>query len=132
MRRTSILAARAFKRRLIPNGQGALTQTNQRSAVAPSSPPPSAVSSVGTPGGGGFMGAIAEGFAFGVGSSIARSMVGSLWPGGGGGDSAPSSSTPPPPTDNNGGFSHNYDDADQNKQGGGGGGGDGDDDDDLF
>ena len=129
MRRTSILAARAFKRRLV-DGRSALAPTTQstRSAVTPPPQNQSSVGPTGTPAAGGFMGAIAEGFAFGVGSSIARSMVGSLWPsGGGGGDST--SATPPAPPPDNSGFSHNYD-ADQNKGSGGGDGGD--DDDDLF
>ena len=49
------------------------------------------------PGGGGFMGAIAEGVAFGVGSSIARSMVGNLLGSAGGAAPPPPPAAAPPP-----------------------------------
>jgi hypothetical protein len=61
------------------------------SVPAASAPPPAAPAPAPAPGGGGMMsglgGVMAEGFAFGVGSSIARNVVGSFFNSGHGGDS---------------------------------------------
>ncbi len=124
---SSILLARTFKRRLLPTtasvpATSAPTGTSSGSALAPGAAPASSVGAPVAAGGGGLMGMIAEGFAFGVGSSIARNVVGSLWPGGGGGEGAAPPAPPPPPADGSG-FSHNYED----ERGGEGDGG-GDDD----
>jgi hypothetical protein len=127
---SSKLLARTFKRRLLPaNGSDAALAAKDTSAgtsaLAPGAAPASSVGAPAASGGGGFMGMIAEGFAFGVGSSIARNVVGSLWPGGGGGVGVAPAAPPPPPPADGSGFSHNYEDER-------GGDDDGGDDDDGF
>ncbi len=135
---------RTFKRRLAPTTAPAV-----RSADAP--PPAAAGAAPGSvglpadalppaPGGGGLMGVVAEGFAFGVGSAIARSVVGSAMDGlgglfgggdsgGGGVDASPPPPPLPPPADS---FEKSwFDDDDKgsgggDSGGGGGGGGGGD------
>jgi hypothetical protein len=72
------------------------------------------------------MGMIAEGFAFGVGSSIARSVVGSVFDSfGGGGGSSEGAPPPPPAAPPSDSFTHDYNR--NSGEDGSGEGGDGDD-----
>ncbi len=70
------------------------------------------------------MGAVAEGFSFGIGSAIARNLVNSMWPGGGSEPPLPPPPAPPPADT----FEHSYNDDSHNS----GSGDSGDDGDDLF
>lgn len=83
-------------------------------AQPPAPPPPPAAG-----GGGGFLSTVAEGFSFGIGTALARSLVdsvmGSMGGGGGGNDSgggADAAAPPPPPPERS------------SEEGGGGGWGD--------
>ena len=114
MRASLARAARGLPRRLQPPAQRAAgavarpTASNDAVAPAPGSPPPAPAGAAAPPAQS--LGSIvAEGFSFGIGSSIAHHMVGSLF--GGGGHSAPAAAPPPaaPP-------------ADEGASGGGGGG----------
>ena len=91
MQRTLVLFARKFaapRKQLVPT-RHAPSQLSQQQQ--PSSPPAPVAPTTG----GSLMDVVKEGFAFGIGSAIARNVVGSLWPGGGfgGGETPP----PPPP-----------------------------------
>ena len=108
MRATAILSVRKFTRKLLPTPSTALArkaspsapqqQQAQQPPPAPYAPPQQSLFDV-----------VKEGMAFGVGSAIARNIVGSLWPGGGfgggggGGDAPPPHQPPPPPPEEDGG-----------------------------
>ena len=96
MRGNFVLLARTFTRKLVPRSKPTLPTTSA-SPLPPAPPPPPAT-------GGNFLDVVKEGFAFGVGSAVARSVVNSVMDGvggmfGGGGGA------PPPPSDT---FQHDY------------------------
>ena len=80
-----------FRRKTLPTpGRALVKRASPASTPAqhqPAQPPAPAAPSLAS--------TVAEGFAFGIGSAIARNLVGSLW--GGGGDGGSADAPPPPP-----------------------------------
>ena len=117
MRASIFTLARTFTRKLVPRAPSTLPTVQQGQNTAPTGLPgqntPPAVP--GPPqGGGGLMDIVKEGFAFGVGSAIARTMVGGLFDSVGGMMGA--GSPPPPPAES---FQHDYKKDDEQQEEGG-------------
>lgn len=97
MRPSLPLLVRKFTRKLLPAPSTALSRR------APAAAPPQQHQPASPPAAGSLMDTVKEGFAFGIGSAIARSVVGSIFSSfgggdaGGGGDAPPPAQPPPPP-----------------------------------
>ena len=117
MKASLISLARQFTRKLVPRGPSTLPTVQQGQNTAPTGIPgqqntPPALPQA--PQGGGLMDMVKEGFAFGVGSAIARTMVGGLFDSVGGMMGAGA----PPPADSSA-FQHDYKKDDEQSQQGG-------------